>query len=173
MIEITSVADLPSRPAVYALYGGRGRGLRAAYVGAARELRTRVTQHLIRRDSSISTGAAVVTLNADLVTQTLWWEHSSFGDESCLLAAELVAFDMLDPTLRSRGQPQGRARQLYADPAFHAEMRQLFTADPSGRLALPTLHDALERIALLEERLRALEEQSPRTRSDPPAGSDA
>lgn len=167
MIEITTIADVPGRPAIYALYGGRGRGLRAAYVGSARELRNRITQHLIRRDSSISTGAAVVTLNADLVTQVHWWEHASFSDEAHLLAAELVAFDTLDPTLRSRGQPQGRAMQLSIDPVFKDEMRQLFHAEPTGLLSLPTLQDALERIERLEERLQALEKLLASRQSEP------
>lgn len=156
---MTSIADLPSRPAVYALYGGRGRGLHVAYVGTARDLRSRITQHLIRRDSSIATGATVVTLNAALVTQVRWWEHPDFADETYLLAAELVAFDALEPVLRSRGQPQEQARQLYADPQFYSQMRAAFADEPTGQLTLPTLQDALERIATLEERLNALEAQ--------------
>lgn len=160
MLDATSsISDLPSRPAVYALYGGRGRGLHVAYVGMARDLRARITQHLIRRDSSISTGATVVTLNAALVTQVRWWEHPRFAEEAYLLAAELVAFDTLDPVLRSRGQPQEQARQLYTNPEFYSQMRAAFAGEPTGQLTLPTLQDALERIAALEERLNALEAQ--------------
>lgn len=128
-----------------------------AYVGSARDVRTRITQHLIRRDSSIATGAGVVMLNVNLVTQVRWWEHPSFNDESSRLAAELVAFDTLEPTLRSRSQPQERARLLAADSTFASPMRQLFLGDATGRLTLPTLQDALERIAALEERLETLE----------------
>ncbi len=160
MLDATSsISDLPSRPAVYALYGGRGRGLHVAYVGMARDLRARITQHLIRRDSSISTGATVVTLNAALVTQVRWWEYPRFAEEAYLLAAELVAFDTLDPVLRSRGQPQEQARQLYTNPEFYSQMRAAFAGEPTGQLTLPTLQDALERIAALEERLNALEAQ--------------
>jgi len=157
MTELAAIADLPGRPAVYALYGGRGRGLHVAYIGSARDLRTRITQHLIRRDSSITTGTTVAMLNADLVTQVRWWEDGAFADEPHLLAAELIAFETLEPALRSRGQPQEQARQLAADPVFAVQMRALFTGEPSGRLTLPTLQDALERIASLEERLNALE----------------
>lgn len=157
MTELAAIADLPGRPAVYALYGGRGRGLHVAYVGSARDLRTRITQHLIRRDSSITTGTTVATLNADLVTQVRWWEHPTFAAESSLLAAELIAFELLEPALRSRGQPQEQARQLAATSAFAAQMRELFAGEPAGRLTLPTLQDALERITTLEERLSALE----------------
>lgn len=157
MTELATIADLPGRPAVYALYGGRGRGLHVAYVGSARDLRTRITQHLIRRDSSITTGTTVAMLNADLVTQVRWWDDGAFADESCLLAAELIAFETLEPALRSRGQPQEQARKLAADPAFSAQMRALFAGEPTGRLTLPSLQDALERIAALEERLNTLE----------------
>lgn len=166
MKELAAIADLPSQPAVYALYGGRGRGLHLAYIGSARDLRTRITQHLIRRDSSVTTGASVVTLNVDLVTQARWWEHPGFAEESRLLAAELIAFELMEPVLRSRSQPQEQARQLAADATFSAQMRELFAGEPTGRLTLPTLQDALERIAALEERLNTLEAQL-RARSQP------
>lgn len=37
-----------------------------------------------------------------------------------LLAAELVAFDILEPALRSRGGITNEARQLYGDAEFKA-----------------------------------------------------
>lgn len=157
MIEIEAVADLPARPAIYALYGGRGRGLHIAFVGAARDLRIRMTQHLIRRDSSVTTGVSVASLNANLVTEARWWEQPDFADEARLLAAELVAFDTLEPALRSRGQPREDARLLAADAQFRSAMVQRFTSEPTGRLRILSLQDALERIAALEERVRALE----------------
>ncbi|MGH2502442.1 MAG: hypothetical protein ACRDID_07990 [Ktedonobacterales bacterium] len=160
MIEIGAAADLPARPAVYALYGGRGRGLHVAYVGSARDLRTRLTQHLVLRNSSVTTGASVVALNADLVTEARWWEQPDFSDEARLLAAELVAFDVLNPALRSRGQPREDARLLAADVQFRGATTQRFTGEPTGRLVIPSLRDALERIAALEERVRALEAEA-------------
>jgi hypothetical protein len=166
MIELDSVASLPAGPAVYALYGGRGRGLHVAYVGSARDLRIRLTQHLIRRDSSITTGASVVTLHVDAVTEARWWEHADFSDETHMLAAELVAFDVLDPVLRSRGQPQGAAQSLAHDERFRGDMARVFTEDATGRLRIPSLRDALERIDALEERVRALERALERTLGD-------
>ena len=44
------VSQLPNVPAVYAMYGGRGRGLHVAYVGIADYVRGRINQHLINRD---------------------------------------------------------------------------------------------------------------------------
>lgn len=154
---VTDLSDVPAVPAVYALYGGRGAARSAAYVGAADRLKQRIRQHLISRDSSVVTGASVVRLNPDRITEVAWWTHPTFTERASLEAAEMVAFDVLQPTLRSRGAVQMEARQLYTDEGFRAEMRALFAADPSGTLAIPTLPDALERIADLERRVAALE----------------
>lgn len=56
MKEISEIADLPSCPALYALYGGVGRNLYVAYVGIADSLKRRAVQHLLNRNSSIATG---------------------------------------------------------------------------------------------------------------------
>jgi len=57
----------------------------------------------------------VVVLNPDYVTEVWWWVHPDFAQRHVLEAAELVAFDVLDPALRSLGAPQEKARELYAD----------------------------------------------------------
>lgn len=158
MQTITSIAQLPAAPSVYALCGGRGKP-DVAYVGAAGNLRSRIEQHLVRRDSSVTTGISAVSLNPDLVTEVRWWNHSSFADRVCLEAAELVAFDVLEPTLRSRRDALAAARALHADANFRGSMRDFFCGDPSGQLTIPTLHDALSKIATLEERVKALEAQ--------------
>jgi excinuclease UvrABC nuclease subunit len=61
MREVRAVADLPSVPAVYAMYGQTRT--RPAYVGIAKNLKTRLRQHLVLRDSSVTTGSSVVALN--------------------------------------------------------------------------------------------------------------
>jgi hypothetical protein len=157
MKNLSFISELPGVPAVYALYGGQGRGLYVAYVGVADSLKRRIIQHLVSRDSSVATGTSAVGLNPDYVTGVQWWEHSDFTERHVLEAAELVAFDVLDPSLRSRGNIQEKARQLYGDKEFYQKMRSLFTGEPSGRLVIPTLQDVLERTAKLEERVRALE----------------
>lgn len=154
-----SVSELPTIPAVYAMFGGKGRGRYVAYVGIADKLKPRVAQHLIRRDSSVATGTSTVCLNPEYVTELWWWEHSDFGKRHVLEAAEMVAFDVLDPALRSRGAHQGQATQLYADASFKESMVALFQGEPSGRLVIRTLEDAFERIAELERRLEKLEER--------------
>jgi excinuclease UvrABC nuclease subunit len=49
---LLGIADLPNRPALYALYGGTGRHAYVAYVGITDKLKRRVAQHLLTRDSS-------------------------------------------------------------------------------------------------------------------------
>lgn len=135
---------------------GRLRSWCLAYVGIADALRSRIEQHLVRRASSVTTNTAAVGLNPDYVTEVRWWCHVGFGERAFLEAAELVAFDVLQPCLRSRGRIEAGAKVLYAQESFQAEMRVLLAGEPAGRLVLPTLRDALERLAALESRLAAL-----------------
>ena len=104
MKDFSPIYDLPNAPAVYALYSG-DRGARyIAYVGIAGALKRRIVEHCIRRNSSVTTGASAVSLNPDLLTSMEWWEHPSFGETVNLKAAEMVAFEVLQPALRSRGR---------------------------------------------------------------------
>ena len=153
----TTLSQVPNVPAVYALYGGRGRTSHVAYVGVTDKLRQRISQHLVRRDSSVVTGVSVVSLDPNLVREVCWWEHSSFAHPTHVLAAESIAFDVLEPILRSRDAVEAGSRALAADAAFAGPIRALFAGEPSGRMLIPTLQDAMERIAALENRLAALE----------------
>lgn len=159
---IAAISELPNVPAVYAMYGGRGSSAYVAYVGVADVLKRRVVQHLIRRDSSVTTGTSAVSLNPALVTEIRWWEYPAFTERAALLAAELVAFDVLDPALRSRGGITAEARQLYSDESFSKSMRSLFEGEATGKLLTPSLEVALERIADLERRVTALESENPK-----------
>jgi hypothetical protein len=87
-----------------------------------------------------------------------WWEHSDFGVRHILEAAELVAFEILEPALRSRGGIQEQSKALYADEEFTARMQTLFQGEPTGCLMILTLQDALDRIEELENRVRSLED---------------
>jgi predicted GIY-YIG superfamily endonuclease len=110
-VQLSSISELPNVPAVYALYGGEERGHYVAYVGIASNLKRRVVQHLVNRDSSVATGTSAVNINPDYVTGVGWWEHSLFRERRLLEAAELVAFEVLEPVLRSRGVGTVRAKQ--------------------------------------------------------------
>ena len=153
----SSLSDLPNTPGVYAMYGGRGPGLYCAYVGVAGKLKGRVLQHLVRRDSSVTTETSAVVLKPEYITKIRLWEHQDFAERHILEAAELVAFDILNPILRSRGAIQEKARHLYSDETFRSSMEALFQGEPSGQVSLMTLQDAFERISELEERLKELE----------------
>ncbi len=139
------------------MYGGKGRGVYVAYVGTSKSLKQRMGQHLVNRDSSVTTGTSAVGLNADYVTKIAWWEHPGFDDQDFLRAAELVAFDVMDPALRSRGQVTDRAKELQASKDFHRELTAVFQAEPAGELNMPSLEEALDRIDELEKRIDSLE----------------
>lgn len=159
MQVINSVRELPNAPAVYAMYGGQGRSAYVAYIGLAGKLRQRLSQHLIWRDSSIVTGISAASLNPDLVTKVQWWEHADFEQRAVLEAAELVAFNVLEPVIRSRGAITERARLLHADATFHEQKKAMFEGAPTGVLIIHTLQHALERIRELERRVEALEQE--------------
>ena len=114
-------------------------------------------QHLVRRDSSVTTGVSAVSLNPDFVTEVQWWEHPDFAKQDVLEAAKLVAFDVLDPALRSRGGITDRAKQLYKEQEFRERMEAIFSAEATGCLRIRSLSQARERIDNLEERMRDIE----------------
>lgn len=150
------IIDLPNNPAVYALFGGKNGNKFIAYMGIANRLRDRIQQHLIRRDSSITTAASIVSLNPDYVTEIRWWEDQDFAERGALEAAEEVAFDIFNPVLRSRGKVTARAQQLLNDQEFRNKMTILFHSSPSGRLEFFDFQDLIDRIDRIEERLEIL-----------------
>jgi hypothetical protein len=84
-------------------------------------------------------------------------ERTDFADRAVLEAAELAAFEVLDPALRSRGNVGAQAAKFHADPTFRERMRSILQGSPSGVLKVLSLQDALERIAELEKRVSQLE----------------
>ena len=159
-------SHVPTSPAIYALHGGTAGNRRVAYVGQARNLRIRLRQHLLLRDSSITTGAAVVSLNPDLVRAVDWWTHDGFSDSVTLEAAELVAFDVLDPTLRSQGWPSLPARELSSKTQFIESFRKLFLGPPSASLTIERLAGLSARIQNLEARLDLVEREMKQRRQN-------
>jgi hypothetical protein len=148
---------VPRAPAVYAMYAGEPPRAWVAYVGMAGDLHLRLFQHFVRRDSSV-VAAAAVRLDLDYIRYVEWWEHAYFSDGARRHAAELVAFDVFEPVLRSRGNPSRAAMKLYDDPSFRAELEGIFKAAPAGRLHHVRLPDVARQVHYLEARIRALEE---------------
>ena len=153
--EVSAVSQLPRVPAIYVMYSGSPRW--AAYVGVAGDLRERIGQHLIKSDSSVTTGTAAVGLNPDHVRELDWWEHPAFDQRERLEAAELVAFSVFDPALRSRGRASAKAVALAEDHEFVGEMKRLLLGQASGRLVRPSLSTVAERLDGLERRLAEVE----------------
>ncbi|HEY6989530.1 MAG TPA: hypothetical protein VH369_14145 [Bryobacteraceae bacterium] len=130
MKKYGTIYDLPKKPAVYALYGGREGKQYVAYIGSAKSLRTRIIQHLVTRDSSVNARTAAAILNPDAITGVRWWTCKDFGGEDealiRLLAAELVALNIKKPVLSSRVCPRHEADNLSKQTEFKGRMEALF-----------------------------------------------
>ncbi|CAM3710120.1 hypothetical protein [Marinicrinis lubricantis] len=155
MIKLTTIHKLPSVPAVYVMFDKKD----VAYVGISEKLKNRLVQHFIRRDSSVTTGASAVSLNPDRIAEVVWWESPEFSNRSILEAAELVAFEIFNPVLRSRGGIRSEANNLLKDEVFKERYKKLFSEEPTGKLLIPKLSDALQKIDELEKRIEKLERQ--------------
>jgi hypothetical protein len=152
-LPLQSLATVPRCPGVYGLYGGRGRHRHVAYLGIAKNLRRRVAQHLVGRNSGVVAGTGAACLNTDFVTEVVWWTERDFSDPATLEAAELYAFQHFDPALRSRAKKTERAKHLTKDPDFLARMYGLFASPPTGSIVLPSLRDLLRRLEALERKI--------------------
>jgi hypothetical protein len=154
---LLGIADLPNRPALYALYGGTERHVYVAYVGITDNLKRRAAQHLLTRDSSAATGTSAVGINPDYVTEIRWWEHRRFSEPAPREAAELVAFKLLDPALRSRKRIGKAAQELLKSNGFRMEMETLIKQKPTGHLRIPSLEQVWRTLSAFEDRLAKIE----------------
>jgi hypothetical protein len=157
MRDFSALYSLPNNPAVYAFYSGGKGSQYVVYVGIAGKLKQRITQHLIRRDSSAAVGTSSVNLKPDYITSMSWWEHLSFDKTVNLKAAELIAFEILNPALRSRAGIDTAGKRLLEDKGFRESMERLFIEIPTGSITFPSLSDAMKRIAELEKRVLEIE----------------
>lgn len=156
-IQAERWGEVPALPSVYVMHGGDMPRTWPAYVGIAQDLQGRLLQHFVRRDSSVVTGTAAAGLNIEGVRFVDWWSRPALADKSYREAAELVAFDLLNPALRSRGRPTAAAAALAAQPAFQEEVQEMFSSPPDGRYWPPRLDGLAERVRVLEARLAELE----------------
>ena len=124
-----SLSEIPKKPGVYIL---RDRNGEVAYVGISKDVRSRIDQHLNRRDSSISTGVSTTMLNPDFVTKVEWWIRDLFSEKDARKAAELIAFQVFEPSLRSRGKPSTAAQEKFNDPGFKAQIEEILESPPDG-----------------------------------------
>jgi hypothetical protein len=150
------LSSIPTSPGVYAMYDKRGD---VAYVGATKNLRTRIDQHIYRRDSSVTTGVSATCLNPDKVSSISWWIHGSFNTKDCRAAAEIIASEILNPALRSRGAVRSAAEDKVNDKNFRSQMERLFKAKPAGSYVPKNLDNLVELVIELEGRVSAIEEK--------------
>lgn len=130
-----------------------------AYVGITDKLKRRAIQHLVTRDSSAATGTSATGINPDYVTEIRWWEHHRFSNPAAREAAELVAFDLLDPALRSRKGIGKAAQELLTSSRFRKEMETLVKKGPTGHLRIPSLEQVWRKLSAIEDRLDRIEER--------------
>lgn len=156
MIEIENISELPTKPAVYALCD---KSNNIAYIGIATKLKQRIKQHLVRQDSSVTTGQSAVIINPDNIKFVKWWEDALFSDKDYLIAAEEIAIDILKPIYRSlKGiSTENPALKLLNDEKFVNKTTQIFQKKPTGIFTIQTLDDAIIRISELEKRLTDIE----------------
>jgi hypothetical protein len=165
MEECSAISKLPNAPGVYALYAGKVVRRYVVYVGHTTNLKTRMFQHLVSRDSSINTASAAARLNPDQITEVRWWKSDEFVQDGRaqplqLKAAELLAFGTLDPVLRSNDNPDRQAVTLSKDAAFKEKMEALFNSEAHGcferrdnfDFVLDALEKLIERVDTLERK---------------------
>ena len=151
-----SLSSIPKAAGIYAMYDRSGG---VAYVGLSTNLRGRIEQHMIRRDSSVATGVSATVLNPDKVARICWWLNSRFSDQAYREAAEVVAFEVLNPSLRSRGKVTNHAKPILEDQTFCDEMARLFRSKPSGVFYPKTFDNLADLVLKLEKRVSELEKQ--------------
>ena len=153
------INQAPDVPAIYALYDIDGR---AAYVGETANLRDRLERHLIRRSSSPVANPCAAMLNIDYISRVEWWAGGNtydFHDGITRKAAEIVAFDVINPYLRSKSSLDTKALEKYSERLFRQDITKLLRVKPSTPLYIPQLHDAFIEINSLKNRINELEKK--------------
>ena len=156
MRSFDEIKHLPQFPGIYGFKGPNDIQDNYSYIGISNKLRGRASQHLLKRDSSVATGASAISLNPDKIAECHWWIHESFGAREYLEAAELIAFERFNPTLVSRGSPSTKALDISNNEDFIKQMEKLFSNVPSGYIKFYDLSWAVNKIKELENEILEL-----------------
>ena len=105
-------------------------------------------------NSSVTTGLSAAYLNTESVRRARWWLDPRLEQQVWREAAELVAFDFFQPTLRSLGGISEAAKNLHSQPGFAEGVREMLSKDPSGEFFPLNLRNLLTRVEELETRLQ-------------------
>lgn len=153
MVEVLKINELCNVPAIYLMQDKKD----VVYIGESGELKKRINQHLIRKDSSITTGASAVCLKTEYLKNIKWFESDVFNDETQRKAAEIIAFNYFNPVIRSRGNEDRKARKLSEDTNFRNKIEEIFSNEASGCLKIQNLETTLEKIDELNKKINRLE----------------
>ena len=156
MRSFDEIKHLPQFPGIYGFKGPNDIQDNYSYIGISNKLRERVSQHLLKRDSSVSTGASTISLNPDKIAECHWWIHETFGNRETLEAAELIAFERFNPTLVSRCSPSTKALDISNNEDSIKQMEKLFSNVPSGYIKFYDLSWAINKIKELENEILEL-----------------
>lgn len=156
MRDYSSISQLPKRPGLYCLQGFSAKGLYNAYVGMSGNVQNRISQHLEYKNSSVTTGGSAVSIDPHLVGGCRCWCVPDFEDRSFLVAAELVAIQLLDPVLRSRGAKHLEGSRLAATSEFVSRISEIIR-NPTIEISFPDFMDLARKVDLLILRVAALE----------------
>ena len=151
-----SRSSIPKEAGIYAMYD---RNREVAYVGVSKNLRNRIEDHMTYRSSSVTTGVSATVLNPEKVGHICWWLNPKFSDKGYREAAEVIAFKILNPSLRSRGKVINRTKPFLEDQTFCDEMARLFRSKPSGVFYPKTFDNLADLVLELQNRVSELEKQ--------------
>ena len=156
---------IPAEPGIYAM---NDRNNKAAYVGESDNLRDRIRDHIVNRDSTAVTRLSPTMLNPDYVYRICWWQCDSIFDERVnRQAAELVAFDVLDSSHKSRAAIPNKAKDKACEQPFRTIMVNLFNGKPVGCYYPPTLRNLTDCVSQLCKRVSELESAIETLKSPP------
>ena len=148
---------IPNTPGIYAMYYSE-KGV--AYVGQSANLRTRIRQHLIKRESSVVVVSAPVMLNPDKVRHVhYWYSHESFSDNNKRKAAEYIAACVLKPSLRSRKPVEKCVKKILKDQRFCDDMDRFFRGNHDKVYRPYTLDNLVDVVCQLRKDVSELQEQ--------------
>ena len=153
------IKHLPQFPGIYGFKGPNDTQGAYSYIGLSSKLRERVSQHLLKRDSSVATGASAISLNPDKIAECHWWIHETFVEREYLEAAELIAFEIFNLALVSRGSPSSSSLEISKDEDFRKQMEELFSNVPSGYIIFYDLSWAITKIKELENEILELKKK--------------
>lgn len=160
-----SLDPIPPEPGIYAMYD---RINNVAYVGESGDLHQRIKDHMVNRDSTAVTRLSPTMLNPDYVYRICWWQcDSEFDDRVNRQAAELVAFDVLKSSHRSRAPIPRKAKEKACEQPFRANMKKLFNGKPAGCYYPPTMLNLTTCVSKLHKRVSELESEIERLKSPP------